>query len=72
MKVPEIWRHDGSALRPYLLTESGYVASERSLALPGLSFIEIDRHIASAKIDGRRAALISWNLWLDANAPVQS
>jgi hypothetical protein len=35
-----------------LRTESGYVASERSLAFPGLSFDEIDRHIAMAKTGG--------------------
>jgi Uma2 family endonuclease len=69
MRVPEIWRHDGNTLRPRLRTESGYVASERSSAFPGLSFDEIDRHIAMAKTDGRRAALISWNRWLEANRP---
>lgn len=57
MRVPEVWRHDGSRLTMLTLTAGGYAAIESSIALPGLDAATIDAVLARRLEQGETALI---------------
>jgi len=57
MRVPEVWRHDGSRLTMLTLTAGGYAAIESSIALPGLDAATIDGVLARRLEQGETALI---------------
>lgn len=69
LRVPEVWRYDGSTLRVCVLTEGAYVERERSLNLPSLPPAIVQRFLDLRKTLHETACIRGFRQWLTEAFP---
>jgi Uma2 family endonuclease len=67
--VPELWRYDGLSFEMYHLTETGYVKSPTSLALPFLTAAVLTDFLERSKVLGQDATLDEFSNWVQRHKP---
>lgn len=64
LKVPEIWRYNGSQLKFYELIENKYVERDYSIAFPLVSASDMNNFIEQSKTKPEIALLKSFRAWV--------
>jgi Uma2 family endonuclease len=64
MKIPEVWRFNGSVLRVYTLADEGYTELETSPSFNPIPVKEIPRFLQQAKIQGENATTRDFRVWV--------
>lgn len=64
MKIPELWRFNGSLLRVYILAERQYTEVEFSPTLDPIAVKEITRFLQQAKTKGENATTRDFRAWV--------
>ncbi len=67
LKVPEIWRYNGSKLKFYELVENKYVERDYSIAFPLVAASDINNFIEQSKTQPEIALLKSFRAWVKKN-----
>jgi len=65
LRIPELWRFDGTRLHIYCLRGDGYLETERSDQFPGFALTEaIPRFLERSRVHGRSASLRAFRDWI--------
>ena len=64
MKIPELWRFNGSILQVYILTDRQYTEVEFSPTFDPIPVKEITRFLQQAKIKGENATTRDFRTWV--------
>lgn len=64
LRIPEVWRYDGSRLAPMRLRGDRYVEVRRSAALPDLPLDRLNDFLAIGLASGQTAAVRALRAWL--------
>ena len=64
MKIPELWRFNGSVLRVYSLTDGQYTEVESSPTFNRIPVREIPRFLQQAKTKGENATIRDFRTWV--------
>ncbi|NEX17908.1 MAG: hypothetical protein C1943_15125 [Halochromatium sp.] len=70
LRIPELWRFDGTRLHIYCLRGDGYLETERSDQFPSFALTDaIPRFLERSRVDGRSAALRAFRGWVTTACP---
>ena len=64
MKIPEVWRWDGTRLRFCVLRRGGYVETDRSPSFPVLAAGEVERFLALHPTMSETKLLRAFRVWV--------
>ena len=64
LRIPELWRFDGTNLTMYTLQDEGYIVSLTSLALPPLAAHDLERFLQLQSTTGENSLIKQFRQWL--------
>jgi Uma2 family endonuclease len=65
LRVPELWRYNGTVLEIYVLKQGKYVLSDQSLQFPQFAVQQsIPKYLEQSKVQGRTVAMKAFRRWV--------